>query len=207
MTRDPQAFITRNLRLTPVPFAPDLTYHAAHPGSGLSRLGDEPPYWAYLWPGGAALIQHLAAHPDSVTGRRVLDLGAGSGMVGIAAAKAGATVTCSETSSMGRAAIALNATANGVTVGIVGAVTGLPEVDLILAGDCFYDPAVAAQMSDFLDHCARDGIAVLVGDIGRPDLPLARLAEIASYPVREVGVPADRTATPGRVFRWIPNPA
>jgi hypothetical protein len=95
---DPLGFIRANMRIAPVPTLPEIRLYTAHPASGLWRLaeldedgsGPSPPYWAYHWAGGAALARHILDRPETVTGGRVLDLGAGSGIVGIAAAKAGA---------------------------------------------------------------------------------------------------------------------
>lgn len=130
---DPTGFIKANMRLVPVPALPEIRLYTAHPGSGLRRLvdpvddddvGDEeaeprPPYWAYAWAGGAVLARYILDHPMTVAGRRVLDLGAGSGIVGIAAAKAGANeVIAAEIDRNGVAAIGLNAAANGVKITI-----------------------------------------------------------------------------------------
>src|SRR4051812_37094510 len=88
-------FIRANLPLAPVPGIPEIHLHKASPSSGLGRLaaqdaGFGSPYWAYYWAGGLALARYVLDHPEIVAGRRVLDLGAGSGLVAIAAAKAGA---------------------------------------------------------------------------------------------------------------------
>ncbi|MGO4842653.1 methyltransferase, partial [Rhizobiaceae sp. 2RAB30] len=97
--------------------------YAAHPGSGLWRLttrpddnaGSAPPYWAYQWPGGIALARYLLDMPDMVAGLSVLDLGAGCGVVGIAAAKAGARqVTAAEIDRNAIVALGLNAGLNEV---------------------------------------------------------------------------------------------
>ena len=96
---DAMRFIRENMRVAPVPLLPEILLYTAHPASGLWRLaGPEadgadlpPPYWAYQWAGGAVLARHFLDRPETVRGRRVLDLGAGSGVVGIAAAKAGAS--------------------------------------------------------------------------------------------------------------------
>ena len=189
-----EAFIHANLPLVPAPGRPDIRLHLAHPGSGLHRLaGDdlETPYWAYVWGGGAALAAHLAARPETVAALRVLDLGAGSGLVAIAAAKAGAAeVWASEIDRNGRVACALNAAANGVTVTLLDAdlLHGEPpEVDLILVGDLFYAPDLAARVMRFLDRALEAEVAVLVGDPGRFDLPRSRLHTVAEYPVTDFG--------------------
>jgi predicted nicotinamide N-methyase len=205
----PAAFIEQNLRLEPVPSLPDIMLHTAHPGSRLSRLADPddddppPPYWAYQWAGGLALAHHFAAHPEVVAGKRVLDLGAGSGLVGIAAAKAGAVVSAAEIDPNGRAAIALNAAANAVHIAIVELDiddTAPAGFDLIAAGDVFYNPDVAERMLPFLLRCATAGIDVLVGDPDRRDLPVDQLERIASYSVGDVGDARDSVERVGSVY-------
>jgi predicted nicotinamide N-methyase len=204
---NPADFIRANLRLEPVPSLPGIRLYTAHPGSRLSRLAtpdDAAPYWAYQWAGGLALAQHFAAHPDVVAGKRVLDLGAGSGLVGIAATQAGAMASAAEIDPNGRAAIALNAAANGVTLPQVDVdISGdAPDgFDLIAAGDVFYNPEVGRQMLPFLDRCVAAGLDVLIGDPERRDLPVARLERLASYAVGDVGDARDRAERVGSVYR------
>jgi predicted nicotinamide N-methyase len=198
---EPLQFIAANTHLTPVRGIPEIHLYTAHRATGLSRLsepnddGSDPPapYWAFAWGGGLALARHILTRPETVAGRRVLDLGAGSGLVAIAAAKAGAgTVIAAEIDPYGLAAIGLNAAANGVTLTINGddLAAGAPlDVDLVLAGDVFYAANVGARMLPFLDRCAAAGTEVLVGDPGRRDLPRARLRRIAEYPVGDFGEP------------------
>jgi predicted nicotinamide N-methyase len=194
---DRAAFIRANLRLRPVPSVPEISLHAAHPGSNLWRLtgkGGEgpPPYWAYAWAGGAALARHFLDRPESVCGRRVLDLGAGGGIVGIAAAKAGAaSVPAAEIDRTGLAALGLNAEANGVKLKIIGRDLTRsdppPGIDLVAVGDLFYSAALARRVAAFLDRCLATGAEVLVGDPGRTFLPHARLEPVAEYAVPDFG--------------------
>jgi predicted nicotinamide N-methyase len=191
---EPSRFIATRLPLTPVGAVPEIVLHTAHPGSGLRELTagtDEPPYWAYPWAGGIALARYILDHPESVAGRRILDLGAGGGPVGIAAAKAGAReVTASERDPSGRAAIALNAAANGVAIAVVSGsllMGPAPDTDLVVAGDVFYAPEVAARVLPFLDRCLAAGLDVLVGDPWRKPLPLDRLSLLATYDVPDFG--------------------
>jgi predicted nicotinamide N-methyase len=204
------AFIQTNLLLEPVPGLPAIRLYTAHYGSRLSRLfgadDDDPPapYWAYCWAGGLALAQHFLAHPDQVSGKRVLDLGAGSGLVGIVATKAGATVQAAEIDPNGQAAMALNAAANGVKIALRNISLDGPapdDIDLIAAGDVFYNPDVAALMLPFLQRCQTAGITVLIGDPNRRDLPLAQLELLASYAVGDVGDARDKTNRTGAVYR------
>ena len=209
---NPADFIRQNLRLEPVPSLPQILLYTAHPGSRLSRLAGPdddppPPYWAWQWAGGLALAHHFTTHPDVVAGKHVLDLGAGSGLVGIAAAKAGAVVSAAEIDPNGRAAIALNAAANAVDIAIVDVDIGGPAppgFDMIAAGDVFYNPDVGRRMLPFLERCAAAGTDVLVGDPNRRDLPLDRLERLASYAVGDVGDIRTSAERVGSVYRLRP---
>lgn len=207
-----QRFVRDNLALAAVPTVPEIRLHIAGPRSGLRRLAARDPafgapYWAHLWGGGLALARHVLDTPSSVAGRRVLDLGAGSGLVGIAAAKAGAAdVRAADVDPYSIAAIALNAAANRVAVApVLADVSDGPPlpVDVILVGDLFYDRRGAARITAFLDRCVAAGIEVLIGDPGRAHLPLTRLRRLAVYPG-----PDFSTFTPGAgqanmVYRFI----
>lgn len=207
-----QCFIRANLKLAPVPAIPEIRLYTAHPASGLWRLaGPEPgeaeqasPYWAYHWAGGAVLARHFLDHPETVAGRRVLDLGAGSGIVGIAAAKAGASeVIAAEIDPHAFAAIDLNAAANDVAVKVIGydlTAGPVPAVDVVAVGDLFYDGDIARRVTAFLDRCIAAGIQVLVGDPGRAYLPRARLRLLAEYPVPDFGDVIGAAMKPSAVF-------
>jgi predicted nicotinamide N-methyase len=204
------SFIRENLRLAPVPSVPEIRLYTAHPASGLRRLlgdADGPaPYWAYPWAGGIALARFVLDRPEIVAGRRVLDLGAGSGLVGIAAAKSGAgDVAAAETDLNGLAAIPLNAAANGVAVRALGedVLAGEPPaVDVVLAGDVFYDADLAIRVEAFLDRCTARGLVVLVGDPGRRPLPRARLRLLARYAVADFGAAKSGETGTSAVFAF-----
>lgn len=185
-------FIRTRLVSEPLAFRPDICLFGARPHSGLHRFlaeaghEDTPPYWAYAWAGGIALALHLRDHPELVTSRSVLDFGAGSGLVGIAAALAGAArVIAFEPDAIGRVAAGLNAEANGVELDVVA--TPPTTVDIVLAGDVFYDTAVADLSLPLLEDYAAKGALVLVGDPFRRDLPLERLDLITEYLVPDMG--------------------
>lgn len=187
-----RAFIAANLPLKPAPGLPEIVIHTATPASGLRRLAaGRNPYWAWCWAGGLALARHTLARPQTVAGRRVLDLGTGSGLVAIAAARAGAAhVLAADSDADALAAVEANAAANGVTIECLHGdlLDGPPPAaDVVLVGDLFYDRAVAARATLFLERCVEGGAQVLVGDPGRAFLPLARLAPIADYPARDFG--------------------
>ena len=94
----PAAFIRANTALIAPPLVPEIRLHLAIEVVPLWRKTEEeleaqgvpPPYWAFAWAGGQALARYVLDHPEAVRGKSVLDFGSGSGLVAIAAAKAGA---------------------------------------------------------------------------------------------------------------------
>jgi predicted nicotinamide N-methyase len=169
------------------------------------------PYWAYHWGGGLALARHILNHPEQVTGRTILDLGAGSGIVAIAAAKAGAkNVIAADIDRYAIAATGLNAAANGVAVTtFFGDLTfGVPPaVDVVLVGDLFYEGDLAERVTAFLDRCLAAKIEVLVGDPRRAFLPRTRLQFLAEYPGPDFGQASRDEQTRNAVFSFGPEPA
>jgi predicted nicotinamide N-methyase len=151
-------------------------------------VGD-PPFWAAAWPGGQALARHVLDAPSLVAGRSVLDLGSGSGLVAVAAALGGATeVVASEVDPYGRTAVAVIAELNGVgPVRVVGDLHGGPPpvADVVLAGDVCYDREMTERVLPFLVAARAAGAEVLVGDPGRPYLPVDRLEQVAVHDVPE----------------------
>jgi predicted nicotinamide N-methyase len=175
---------------------PEIRLHRAGSSSGLWRLAERDenfgtPYWAYDWGGGLALARHVLDHPDIIVGRRALDLGAGSGIVGIAALQAGAKeVIAADTDPYAIAATVLNAAANGVAVlTFLGDLTvgSPPAVDIVLVGDLFYDHDLAERVTIFLDQCLEANVEVLIGDPWRAFLPRPRLQLLAEYPGPDFG--------------------
>jgi predicted nicotinamide N-methyase len=148
-----------------------------------------PPYWAFAWAGGQALARHLLDNPQVVAGRRVLDLASGSGLVGIAAMKAGAArAIANDIDCLAAVAIALNAEANDVSVEanaidllIEGGTFDPANVDVVLVGDGFYDHNLSPRIFRFVQRCRAVGCLVLVGDPGREDLPVQQLARVHDY--------------------------
>lgn len=182
--------------LTTLPFLPELRLHLAGDAIILwARLEAEagrvlpPPYWASAWVGGQALARYVLDHPQSVRGLRVLDLAAGCGQAGIAAALAGAaSVQANDTDPYAAAAIALNASANRVAVTVSD--TDLldfdgadPDVDVVLAGDVFYRKDMAARVQRFMQRVTSRGTRVFVGDPGRAFLPSGWWQPLTTYQV------------------------
>lgn len=191
---DPEAFIRANTRLRPVALVPEISLYVADEAvpiwqmteDELGATGLPPPFWAFAWAGGQALARYVLDHSDTVRGKRVLDLASGSGLVGIAAMKAGAArADCADIDAFAYAAAAINARVNGVTLDTIGTnVLEAPQErdwELILAGDIFYERDTADAALAFLSRHAAQGAAVLIGDPGRTYLPKDRLEKLAEY--------------------------
>lgn len=198
------------MHLLAVPSLPEIRLYTAHPASGLGRFtwNGSAPYWAYPWAGGVALARHVLDRPEIVRRRRVLDLGAGSGIVGIAACKSDAAeVSAAEIDPNAVAALRLNAEANGAVIMTIDQdLTNGPAlgIDVVLVGDLFYAKDLANQVLAFLDRCLAAGSMVLIGDPGREFLPLERLDKIAEYAVPDVGEARGTAMKPSAVFSLRP---
>lgn len=168
-----------------VPRVPELQLRLLHPAHPLWRaipdeaaaVGVSMPYWAVAWPGGQVLARFLLDHPEWVRRRRVLDLGSGGAIVGLAALRAGASaVSCADVDPLAAVAARLNAHLNAVTVDTITddlllVAPGLLEVETILVGDLFYDEEITARLVPWLRTHRQLGREVLVGDAGRLALP------------------------------------
>lgn len=188
-------FIAANTKLLAVPLVPEIRLHLAEESLAIWRLTEEelgrmnvpPPWWAFAWAGGQALARYVLDNPALASGRRVLDLGAGSGLAGIAARKAGAArALAADTDPFALAAVALNAEANAVTLEATGddlLATRPCPFDLVLVGDLFYERALAGRVLAFLEAMRARGTAVVVGDPRRNYFPAERFAAIADYAV------------------------
>lgn len=195
MIADPAAFIAANTRLQPVPHAPEISLHLADEVTPIWRLTEEelgelglpPPFWAFAWAGGQALARYLLDHPREAADRRVLDFATGSGLVGIAAMKAGAaSVLCADIDPFCAAAVAANAAANGVTLDFTAEDlldAPPPEVDVICAGDVCYEKPMTDRVLAWLARAKANGSRVLIGDPGRTYFPREGLAFLAEYRV------------------------
>jgi predicted nicotinamide N-methyase len=196
MITDRRAFILENTRFQPTPHAPELSLYLADEITPIWRLTEEelatiglpPPFWAFAWAGGQALARYILDHPQIVAGKRVVDFASGSGIVAIAAMKAGAaSALAADIDVFCEAAIAVNAEANGVAVDFTGAnLLDAPppaDADVILAGDICYEKPLAEQVLAWLTAARDAGKTVLIGDPGRTYFPKDGLVHLAEYQV------------------------
>lgn len=191
---DAERFILANTALKAPPHVPEIALHLADEAHDLwqrteeelAEIGLPPPFWAFAWAGGQGLARYLLDHPEIVRGKNVLDFASGSGLVGIAAAKAGAIdVSAADVDPFCAAAIRLNAGANGVEIDFtaddrIGTDEGWA---VVLAGDVFYDKAFADRLMPWFEALKARGATVLVGDPGRSYLPKTGLERLAVYEV------------------------
>ena len=225
MAHDPAAFIRANTALGHPPLVPELKLHLATDAvalwemteSELERAGLPPPFWAFAWAGGQALARFIIDTPQTVGGRRVLDLAAGGGVAGLAALWASAAhVTANEIDTHAATAIALNAEANGLSRGLeivprdmldepVLADDGGPLWDVVLAGDVCYERPMAERMLAWLARHANAGALVLIGDPGRAYLPAVGLQEVGRYQVPTPIDLEDREVRDTAVLRVVPR--
>lgn len=211
---DPRAFIRAETRLLPVPLVPEISLHLAEESlpiwqrteEELGEIGLPPPFWAFAWAGGQALARHVLDNPEIVRDKRVLDFASGSGLVAIAALKAGAaSVEAAEIDPFAQAAIALNVaaqvTSDVATDGTADATASAPDVtfsatilatdiigkdamwDVVLAGDIAYERDLSQRVFAWLEALAARGAQVWIGDPGRSYLPRERLEKQSEYSV------------------------
>jgi predicted nicotinamide N-methyase len=210
------AFIGANTALLAVPLVPEIRLHLAYEAvpiwhkteEELGEAGLPPPFWAFAWAGGQGLARYVLDNPDTVRGRTVLDLASGSGLVAIAAAKAGAaSVVACDIDLFALAAIELNSAANAVRLMITGLdLLGAPPLpfETVLVGDLFYDRDLAGKLLAWLDVAQQQGAVVLIGDPGRSYLPRPRLEPIAEYSVPETRELEDAEVKQTVVWRLRP---
>jgi predicted nicotinamide N-methyase len=214
---DPAFFIRRNTALAAPPLVPEIQLHLANELTPIWQASEEtlarsalpPPFWAFAWAGGQALARYLLDHPEIVRGRAVLDFGAGSGLVAIAAAKAGGgPVTAAEIDPFAVAAIGLNAALNGVAVTVTASdlLDAPPQPwPVVTAGDVCYERPMAERATAWLRRLAAAGSRVLIGDPGRAYLPQAGLRELARYQVPTSRELEDRDTRETTVWEVLPR--
>ncbi|MGV9010343.1 class I SAM-dependent methyltransferase [Brevundimonas sp.] len=192
---DPAAFIRNNTRIQTVPHAPEISLWLADEVTQIWRLTEDaldqiglaPPFWAFAWAGGQGLARWVLDNPREVADKQVLDFATGSGLVGIAAMKAGAkSILCADIDPFCGAAVQMNGALNGVTLDFIThdlLDAPAPDVDVICAGDVFYEKPMAERVLPWLTAAHRRGIRVLVGDPIRTYFPKGGFDLLAEYQV------------------------
>jgi predicted nicotinamide N-methyase len=204
-----EALVRSATAWAPVPFVPEVRLLTAAEPFGLwhRTRRDAPPFWAFPWAGGQGLARYVLDHPEAVAGRRVLDVASGSGLVAIAAAKAGAAaVTAGDIDEHALAAIALNAAANDAALITPRRLDmALPdretEPQVVLAADVFYQRDLAATALRFLREARDGGAEVLVADPGRAFVPAGSLTALLSYDIPVLTVLEDAPVKRVTVYR------
>ncbi len=213
-----RSFVAHHTRLRPVPGLPSIRLHLADDAvpvwqateAATGADGAPIPFWAFAWAGGLAMAHYLEERPDEVRARTVLDFATGSGLVAIAAVRAGAaSVIAADIDPFAEAAAGLNARANGVRYEFVSRDLLLeepPDVEVLLAADTWYEGPFAERVRPWLQAAADRGIRVLVGDPGRRYLPDGWLEELAAYEVETTTLLEDHAVVTSRVFVVRPGP-
>lgn len=195
-----------------MPHAPEISLWLADEVTPIWRLTEEelgemglpPPFWAFAWSGGQGLARWLLDNPHEVAGKRVLDFATGSGLVGIAAMKAGAvSVLCADIDPFCGAAVAINGQANEVRLSFIAEdlLEGPPpEVDVLCAGDVFYEKPMADRVLAWLTLAADRGTRVLVGDPLRTYFPKSGFELLAEYQVTTTRELEDASVKRSRVW-------
>ncbi len=215
-SRDPAAFIRGNTALHQPPLVPEISLHLASEivpiwqmtEEELEKSGLPPPFWAFAWAGGQALSRYILDNPQIVAGRRVLDFGSGSGLIGIAAMKAGArSVLAADIDPFAVASIELNAQSNGVEIAVTAEdLVGVENRgwDVVLVGDMCYERPLAERIEAWLRRLAGEGVEVLIGDPGRTYLPRTGLEKLVSYAVMTTRELEDTDVRNTSVWRVLP---
>ncbi len=206
----PEDFIRTNTTLIAPPLVAEVRLHLASEVVPLWRKTEEeleaegvpPPYWAFAWAGGQALSRYVLDNPDAVRGLNVLDFGAGSGLVAIAAMKAGArAVLAADIDRFAAAAIALNAAANDAVVHVTTEdVIGREGWDVILVGDMCYERPLAERLMAWL---SQSKARVLMGDPGRSYFPKSGVEKLATYRVQTTRELEDREIRETSVYGLV----
>jgi predicted nicotinamide N-methyase len=205
----PDDFIRTNAALIVPPLVPELRlylatevvplWHATE--EELAKIGVPPPYWAFAWAGGQALARYILDNPALVRGKRVLDIGSGSGLVGLAACRGGAAhVLAADIDAFSCAAIRLNAAANSCDIAVTqdDLIGTSGDWEVILVGDLFYERPLAERLLAWL--APMDAVALL-GDPGRTYFPKTKIEKLASYSVQTTRDLEDREIRETGVYR------
>lgn len=213
---NPASFVHANTVLSVPSLVPEIRLHLAteilplwsKTEEEIEARGLPPPYWAFAWAGGQALARYVLDHAEIARGRSVLDFGSGSGIVAIAAAKAGASnVVAADIDAFASAAIGLNARANAVVLETRqdDVLDGHCEWDVVLVGDMCYERPLADRLLAWLKGAANRGAHIVLGDPGRSYFPKSGVEKIATFQVQTLRDLEDRDIRETSVYRLLPD--
>ena len=212
------AFISANTQVLNPPLVPEIKLHLAEESLPIWQKTEEelgemnlpPPYWAFAWAGGQALARYILDNPQLLAGKRITDLGTGSGLTAVAAMMAGAQhVLAADIDRFALVATELNAALNGVVVETTAAdlLSVAPQqADVLLVGDLFYERELSERVMRYIDGVAGKGALVLVGDPQRNYFPKGRFASAAEYRVPVTRELEDAEIKRSAVWRLVAPP-
>ena len=214
MKTEPERFISDNTTAMAPPHVPEIRLHLADEAHDLwlkteeelEEIGLPPPFWAFAWAGGQGLARHVLDHPEIVRGKRVLDFASGSGLVAIAAMKAGAaSVLAADIDPWTRTAVKLNSRLNDVELAFAAdnVVGTAIDADMLLAGDVFYDKGFADTLIPWFTALVASGKTVIVGDPGRAYCPRQIMEPLATYEVPVTRALEDAEVKKTTVWRFV----
>lgn len=206
-------FVEDNTTIGTPPLVPEIRLHMADEVIPLWRkietetgiTNPPPPYWAFAWAGGQALARYVLDHPEIVAGKSVLDFGAGSGLIGLAAMQAGATsVLCADIDPFADAATERNGSLNGLNAHTTADnVIGQTGWQVILVGDMCYERPLAERLTGWLRSEVTKGVFVLIGDPGRNYFPKNGVEKLQEYTVPTPRDLEDRDVRQTGIFRLM----
>jgi len=211
---DPEAFILQNTCVMSPPHVPEIRLRLADEAHDLwlktedelEEIGLPPPFWAFAWAGGQGLARYVLDRPDVVAGKHVVDFASGSGLVAIAAVKAGAaSVLAADIDPWTETAVRLNSRLNNIEVAFTGGnlIGTAPDADVLLAGDVFYDVGFANALVPWFTALTRSGKTVIIGDPGRSYCPRHLMEPLATYEVPVTRALEDAEVKKTTVWRFV----
>jgi predicted nicotinamide N-methyase len=214
MKTDPTRFILDNTSIMTPPHVPEIRLHLADEAHDLwlkteeelEEIGLPPPFWAFAWAGGQGLARYVLDHPESISGKRVIDFASGSGLVAIAAYKAGAkSVLAVDIDPWTSAAIELNSQLNDskITFSSEDIIGTAIDADMLLAGDVFYDKSFADRLIPWFETLTKSNVTIIVGDPGRSYCPRERMQPLATYEVPVTRALEDAEVKKTTVWRFL----
>ena len=214
MKTEPRRFIADNTSVMAPPHVPEIRLHLADEAHDLwlkteeelEAIGLPPPFWAFAWAGGQGLARYVLDHPEAVREKSVVDFASGSGLVAIAATRAGAaSVLAADIDRWTETAIELNSRLNDVEIVFTGRNLVGEDIgaDVLLAGDVFYDKSFAEALIPWFTRLAGKGKTVIVGDPGRSYCPRDRMEPLSTYEVPVTRALEDSEVKRTTVWRFV----